>query len=77
MEFIDSTDGSMGIFWLCLGSTMLCLGSMFLNKYKKNKEIIESEKIEGPRKKLIIFIIIFLIAFLFILATLIISTLLS
>ena len=28
-------ENSMGIFYLCLGSTFLCLGSVWLNKSKK------------------------------------------
>ena len=27
-----SKDNSMGIFYLCLGSTFLCLGTVWLNK---------------------------------------------
>lgn len=29
---------SMGIVWLCLGSTFLCLGPLYLKKSKENKE---------------------------------------
>lgn len=30
-------DSRLGIFYLCLGTTFMCLGSVYLNKYKNNK----------------------------------------
>ena len=34
IDFVNK-DNSMGIFYLCLGSTFMCLGSVYLNKDKK------------------------------------------
>lgn len=35
IQFFSGNDTSMGVVWLCLGSTMLCLASVWLNKMKK------------------------------------------
>lgn len=37
INFINK-DNSMGIFYLCLGSTFMCLGSVYLNKDKNNNK---------------------------------------
>ena len=31
-------NSSMGVIYLCLGATLLCLGSVYLNKDKEKKE---------------------------------------
>ena len=31
----------MGALYLCLGSTFLCLGSVWLNKGKKDKDLVD------------------------------------
>lgn len=35
INFVNKNN-SIGIFYLCLGSTFLCLGSVYLNKDKEN-----------------------------------------
>lgn len=35
--FVDKNP-SMGVVWLCLGSTNLCLGSNYTNKAKENND---------------------------------------
>ena len=37
INFIDRNN-SMGILYLCLGSTFMCLGTVWLNKEKNNKK---------------------------------------
>ena len=37
-------NSSMGVIYLCLGSTFLCLGSVNLNKDKEDKEDKEQKK---------------------------------
>ena len=37
MYFLDK-ESSMGVVYLCLGSTNLCLASVHINKNKSNKE---------------------------------------
>lgn len=39
----DNNDTSMGVVWLCLGSTMLCLGFVWLNKSKKKNDETEEK----------------------------------
>lgn len=43
--FISFTNESRsrGVIWLCLGSAMLGLGSVFLNKYRKEKNNDKSD----------------------------------
>lgn len=41
MEFIDKDH--MGALDLCLGSAMLCLGSVHMNKYKKDTSDLENK----------------------------------
>ena len=36
IDFVNR-DNSMGVFYLCLGSTFMCLGSVYLNKDKNKK----------------------------------------
>ena len=38
INFADEKNTSMGIVWLCLGSTFLCLGAIYLQRNKKDKE---------------------------------------
>lgn len=38
INFVGHGDASKGVVWLCLGTTMLCIGSMWLNKSKKSEE---------------------------------------
>ena len=38
LNIFGGNDTSMGIVWLCLGSTFLCLGSLYLKKNKENDE---------------------------------------
>lgn len=35
LNLIGKYNTSMGVVWLCLGSAMLCFGSVELNKIKK------------------------------------------
>lgn len=43
INFFSDKDTSMGVVWLCLGSTMLCLGSVWLNKSKKKNDETEEK----------------------------------
>lgn len=36
INFVGGNNTSMGIVWLCLGSTVLCLGPLYLKKRKQN-----------------------------------------
>ena len=38
LNIFGGNDTSMGIVWLCLGSTFLCLGPLYLKKNKENDE---------------------------------------
>ena len=38
LNFIGGHNTSLGVTWLCLGSAMLCFGSIELNKMKKKDE---------------------------------------
>lgn len=38
INIVGGNNTSIGIVWLCLGSTNLCLGSVFLKKSKENSE---------------------------------------
>ena len=40
--FCDGNSGS-GVIWLCLGSTDLCLGAVWMNRAKKEEEKDEDE----------------------------------
>ena len=44
INFTSNRGNSMGVVWLCLGSTMLCLGSVWLNKSKKSEKDKEEIK---------------------------------
>lgn len=44
IKFMCHSDTSMGVVFLCLGSTMLCLGSVWLNKDKKKKDDKEEKE---------------------------------
>lgn len=38
IKLFGGDDASMGVTWLCLGSSMLCFGGVFLNNANKNDE---------------------------------------
>lgn len=38
INFIFSDDNAMGVVWLCLGSAMLCFGSVQFNKLKNSND---------------------------------------
>ena len=38
LNFIGGHNTSLGVIWLCLGSAMLCFGSIELNKMNKKDE---------------------------------------
>ena len=38
INLLNADHHSMGLVWLCLGSTFLCLGSLCLKKLKENKD---------------------------------------
>lgn len=44
INFTSNSGNSMGVVWLCLGSTMLCLGSVWLNKIKKSEKDKEEKR---------------------------------
>ena len=39
LNFIGGHNTSLGVTWLCLGSAMLCFGSIELNKMKRKMKI--------------------------------------
>lgn len=43
INLLGGDNTSTGIVWLCLGSTMLCLGSVWLNKAKKKDDETEEK----------------------------------
>lgn len=46
MNFVCSEDATMGVMWLGLGSTFLCLGAMNVNQAKKEEENKEQKENE-------------------------------
>ncbi len=45
-----SESSRVGVIWLCLGSSMLCLGSASLNKYRKEKNSDSSDDEDKPKE---------------------------
>ena len=43
INFLGGRNTSMGVIWLCLGSAMLCLGSVWMNKTKKKDDKTEEK----------------------------------
>ena len=43
ITFVSGNHNSTGIMWLCLGSAILCFGSVFLNKSKDNDNDAEDK----------------------------------
>lgn len=43
INLLGSNNTSTGVVWLCLGSTMLCLGSVRMNKTKKENDETEEK----------------------------------
>jgi hypothetical protein len=46
ISFVGGNHNSIGIVWLCLGSTFLCLGSSCSRKSKENEENQDGEEKE-------------------------------
>ena len=44
VTFTSSNESSLGFVWVCLGSALLCLGTAYNNKAKKETEEKEKEE---------------------------------
>ena len=43
LNFVGGDHNSMAVVWLCLGSTFLCLGSVYSKKSKENNDNKDEE----------------------------------